>query len=291
MSGSLELGKLVATVFLHRFWHKTASVLKMYLLIAIILLMGITSMGTFGFLSAAFQNNAAAFENVNNQVLLAEQQEQATVTQVEQYQGRIKALNETRMQQEKNLSTVTSNATAKYKLVYQDVERSGKEIDEIQKKIETLQLTLTQRGEEVSILKATALSAGDIGAFKFIAENFNVSVNTVVKWFIILIVLVFDPLAVALVLAYNTIHIKKDLIITKPLSSSKLNKVDNTFVPSETLEQEIKEEEVKEQAVEEEANDEQAVEEVKEEVISAPRHSGAIRSSISGSTLKFSARK
>lgn len=205
MASSLELGKLIATTFLHYYWEKTAGLLKTYLLLAILLLMAITSMGTFGFLSAAYQNNAAAYQNTTDKIVMTEQQKTSLVDQVDQLQERITTLNETRKQQEKNLATAT---TTKYKLVYQDVENSNKEIAKTQEKIDELQTQIVLKGEEVGKLQIQASSAGDIGAFKFIAENFNMPVNTVVKWFIIAIVLVFDPLAVALVLSFNTLCMK-----------------------------------------------------------------------------------
>ena len=213
MAGSLELGKLVATTFLHRYWSKTTLLLKVYLLVAVLLLMGITSMGTYGFLSAAYQSNAAALENVTVQIDTVEQQKQTITTQVSQLQERITTLNETRKQQEKNLAAVTSNSTTKYKLVYQDAERAGKEVSDTQKKIDDLQTSLIEKDQQINTLKTSTLEVSDIGAFKFIAENLNRPINEVVKWFILAIVLVFDPLAVALVLSYNTIVFNKEPII------------------------------------------------------------------------------
>jgi len=205
MAGSLELGKLVATTFLHRYWSKTSTLLKAYLLTAVFALMGITSLGTYGFLSAAFQSNAAALNTVTEKIALIEQQKGSLNDQVGQLQERITTLNESRKQQEKNLSTVTSNATTKYKLVYEDVQRSGTEINKVQEKIEALQQQISVKDEDLTNLKLETTKAGDIGAFQFIAENFDMPLNTIVKWFIILIVIVFDPLAIALVLAFNTL--------------------------------------------------------------------------------------
>jgi len=207
MAGSLELGKLVATTFLHHYWNKTAFLLKMYLLAAILLLMSITSMGTYGFLSAAYQSNATKYQNIDGKIELIEQQKNNLLQQSAQLQERISTLNETRKQQEKNLTTAT---TTKYKLVYSDVERSNKEIAETNTKIDELQRAINEKDNETSLLKLEITQASDIGAFKFIAENFNIPLNTVVKWFIIAIVIVFDPLAVALILAFNTLIGKRN---------------------------------------------------------------------------------
>ena len=62
MASSLELGKLVGARFLYRYWHKIHGLMKTYMLIAVILLIGITSMGIFGFLSNAYQEAKVGFE-------------------------------------------------------------------------------------------------------------------------------------------------------------------------------------------------------------------------------------
>lgn len=234
MAGSLELGKLIATTFLHRFWSKTSKLLKTYLLVAVLLLMAITSLGTYGFLSAAFQNNAAKFENNDAKIELIEQQRNNIKEQVEQFQERIKTLNESRMQQQKNLATVTSNATTKYKLVYEDLQRSNQEINNIQTKIDEMQNNLSSKEQEILQLKQLTLESGDIGAFKFIAENFNMPLNDVVRMFIILLVTVFDPLAVALVLAYSTMlqHKQKE---DEQYMNDILNRSNNVETEIETV--------------------------------------------------------
>jgi hypothetical protein len=231
MAGSLELGKLIATTFLHRFWSKASKLLKTYLLVAVLLLMAITSLGTYGFLSAAFQSNAAKFENNNTKIELIEQQKNNTKEQIEQLQERIKILNESRIQQQKNLATVTSNATTKYKLVYEDIQRSNQDINSLQSKIDELQNVIAGKEQESLQLKQHELEAGDIGAFKFIAENFNMPLNDVVRMFIILLVMVFDPLAVALVLAYSTLVQSK----TKD-NEQYINNILNRSVSTETEE-------------------------------------------------------
>ena len=60
------------------------------------------------------------------------------------------------------------------------------------------------------------ITKSDIGTYKFIAEAFNAKIETVVKWFILIIVCVFDPLAVSLLLAYNITSNKKEDIEIKP---------------------------------------------------------------------------
>jgi hypothetical protein len=96
MAGSLELAKLVATSFLYRYWNKTNKFLRAYLLIAVGVLMIITSAGIFGYLSSAYQVNASKDVLDNNKISLIENQKQSVNEEIQQIQNRITTLNEAR---------------------------------------------------------------------------------------------------------------------------------------------------------------------------------------------------
>lgn len=200
MAGSLEFGKLVATSYLYRYWNKTTFVLKMYLVIAVLTLMGITSLGIFGYLSAAYQVNSNKNEQIEQQITTLEQQKQNFKTETEQAQTRIDTLNKSRIEQEKRLTGLTSRAT---KPIYDDIQRAGDEIKNLNKRTQELNKSLIEKDNEIISLRTEAGKAKDIGTFKFIAQSFNTSLDNIVKIFILIIVLVFDPLAVSLVLAFN----------------------------------------------------------------------------------------
>jgi hypothetical protein len=74
MAGSLELGKLVATSFLYRYWNKVVWFLKVYMITAVLVLMGITSLGIYGYLSSGYQVNAGKTELIDNKAALIVQQ-------------------------------------------------------------------------------------------------------------------------------------------------------------------------------------------------------------------------
>lgn len=200
MAGSLELGKLVATSYLYRYWNKTTFVLKMYLVIAVLTLMGITSLGIFGYLSAAYQVNSNKNERIEQQITTLEQQKQNFKTETEQAQTRIDTLNKSRIEQEKRLTGLTSRAT---KPIYDDIQRAGDEIKNLNNRTQELNKSLIEKDNEIISLRTEAGKAKDIGTFKFIAQSFNTPLDNIVKIFILIIVLVFDPLAVSLVLAFN----------------------------------------------------------------------------------------
>jgi hypothetical protein len=202
MAGSLELGKIVGTSYLYRYWHKTAWFLKTYLAIAIITLMGITSLGIYGYLSSGYQINRGKTELIDNKRMLVEEQKENLQKEITQNNDRINTLNEARRSQEARLPSMSRLAA---RPVYEDMERAAEEIKSLTLRSQELQATLFEKDNELIEMKGEIYELHDIGTFKFVAESLGLPLDTVVKFFILIIVLVFDPLAIALILGYNTI--------------------------------------------------------------------------------------
>jgi hypothetical protein len=87
--------------------------------------------------------------------------------------------------------------------IYADIERSAAEIKDLTSRTQSLQTLKFEKDNEVISLKTEISKAKDIGTFKFIAQQVDKPLDTVVIWFICVIIAVFDPLAVALLLSYN----------------------------------------------------------------------------------------
>jgi hypothetical protein len=220
MAGSLEIGKIVGTSFLYRYWDKTAWFLRTYLLIAIFTLVCITSMGIFGYLSSGYQVNRGKTDLIDSKVALVVQQKTSIQNEIEQNNQRVQTLNEARKTQEQRLPNMSRLAA---RPVYEDMERAAEEIKGLTARNQELQNKLFEKDEEMAVHQNDMHELHDIGTFKFVAEAFGVELDTVVKFFILIIVLVFDPLAVALILGYNIAvygriqrkekvqHIKEDL--------------------------------------------------------------------------------
>jgi hypothetical protein len=236
MAGSLEFGKLVATSYLYRYWNKTTFVLKMYLIIAVLTLMGITSLGIFGYLSAAYQVNSNKNEQIEQQIVIIEQQKQNFKNEIDQVQTRIETLNKSRIEQEKRLPNLSSKSA---KPIYEDIQRAGDEIKNLNVRTQQLNNSLIEKDNEVIALKTEAGKAKDIGTFKFIAQSFNMSLDTIVKIFILIIVLVFDPLAVSLVLAFNVATkgkiVKEPNITPKPQLIEELKEIEQSVATVESV--------------------------------------------------------
>jgi cell division protein FtsL/phage shock protein PspC (stress-responsive transcriptional regulator) len=193
--------------------------------------MGITSLGVFGFLSQAFYATKANIDSIESQVSLLEAKKNSLSTQISSNTERIKTLIDTRKEQESNLSKALNQSTTttvtkssglfggdKQETVIdkRSVELKSQTLNTMQGNITNLESNIEKINNinnnlnseinnldnQIIELKRQVISS-DIGTYKFIAEAFNVPIETVVKWFILFIVVVFDPLAVCLVLAYN----------------------------------------------------------------------------------------
>ena len=208
MAGGLEFGKLIAASFLHRYWKSIGWLLKLYLTVAVVILMGITSLGIFGFLTGAYQQSHVKVELTDvKQESLNSKKEFLTV-EIGQLNDRIKTLNEARKAQEKRLPELSRKSAAP---IYEDIKRSSEEISSTRARVDELTKELFDVSQDSINQKIEGSKEVDIGTLKYVAKAFNVDMDTVVKWFTLAIVLVFDPLAIALVLAYNSLIEKKEL--------------------------------------------------------------------------------
>lgn len=200
MAGALELGKLVATSFLYRFWSVTNKLLKTYLMLAVLILMGITSMGIFGYLSSAYQANSSQVAYAESQIAIFEEQKTEFGKEIAQIRLRIDTLNESRASQEKRLTGLSPKSAQP---IYKDIEKSGEEIQKLNERVNALQQEIGQNNEKIIGLKQETSNSRDIGTFKFIAEAVGKPLDKVVTIFICILIGVFDPLSVSLVLAFN----------------------------------------------------------------------------------------
>jgi hypothetical protein len=219
MASSLEIGKLVATTFLYRYWNKTVGLVKTYLTIAVIALMVITSAGIFGFLSAAYQKSSLTYKLNQEKIVATESSKGYYSNSIATASERIKVLNETRKVQEDRLSTalkdpiLTRNAIQLKQIQDQTIkliDQANEDIKTENNKIEEARTTMQGIDEKVNAMKISGIEKKDIQTFKFLADALGVSLDTVAKWFIVSLIFVFDPLAIALILANNVVVYRKE---------------------------------------------------------------------------------
>jgi hypothetical protein len=232
MAGSLELGKLVAASYLHRYWNETKFILKTYLILSVLTLMGITSLGIFGFLTSAYQKSNVKIEIIDTKRLSIETKKESLLNEISVLNKRIETLNQIRIVQEQRVQEA-GNYKLPREQAYASIQNSNSEIDKSQEKIKNINIELENINKELIELKTEETKSTDIGTLKFVSTLFNVSTETIVKWFTFIIVLVFDPLAVCLVLAYNNIVInnKKVKVEDKIENVEKLNSFEKLLTP------------------------------------------------------------
>ena len=184
MAGSLELGKLVTASFLYRYWDMINWFQKVYMTIATIVLVFITSAGIFGYLSNAYQGATLEFEKQSTELIAVEE--------------RIEQLEEDKVFLKEELSVAISELpdnyiTAKRKL-REDYNPQILMVNE-----EILDYKKTRADLEIQLVSTGV----DVGPAIYLARTFGTDIDTVVKFFIFILIFVFDPLAVMLVIAYN----------------------------------------------------------------------------------------
>ena len=217
MASVLEIGKVVTTTALHTYWHKLARGLKIYLTISVGVLMIITSAGIYGFLSNAYQSTANKLELHEGELGVLEAKKQVfekTIADnakiIETKTKRAEQLNNLRGNQESRLDNSTNNRNQRN--ARKDIESSDKqiqvlntEIDELNAKNIVLSDSVNAYNVKAIELKAGSEVAGEVGPLKYVSELTGTPMANVVNFMILLLIFVFDPLAIALVLATNRV--------------------------------------------------------------------------------------
>ena len=184
MAGSLELGKLVTASFLYRYWNMINWFQKVYMTIATIVLVFITSAGIFGYLSNAYQGATLEFEKQSTELLTIEE--------------RIEQLDEDKVFLKEELEQAISELPDNY------ITAKRKLREEYNPQITQLNQELLEYKTKRADLEIQLVSTGvDVGPAIYLARTFGTDIDTVVKFFIFILIFVFDPLAVMLVIAYN----------------------------------------------------------------------------------------
>ena len=184
MAGSLEFGKLVTAAFLYRYWDKVSILQKFYLTVATIVLILITSGGIYGYLSNAYQGATVGFEKQSTKLLALEE--------------RLENLAEDKKFLKEDLEFQLSELPDNYRTAKRKLRESyNPQIQEVNQQVLDIK-------SEISDLELQLIDTGvDVGPAIYLAKVFKSDVDTVVSFFMLVLIFVFDPLAVMLVIAFN----------------------------------------------------------------------------------------
>ena len=215
MAGSLEFSKLVAASFLYQYWYSASKLLKTYLSIGVVVLVLITSAGIFGYLSNAYQGATINFEKQSTALLYKE--------------DRLEQLSEDKEYLKEELEAAVAELPENYRTAKRQLR------EEYQPKINQINIDMIELKGEIGDLKVELVETGvDVGPAIYLARAFGTDVDTVVKFFIFILIFVFDPMALAMVLAWNTAVGRRSFEVYK--EGDKVEKIFKEYKEKEVVE-------------------------------------------------------
>jgi len=216
MAGSLEFAKLVTASLLYQYWDTINKSLRIYLSIATIILVLITSMGIYGFLSAAYQETYSKLSAVENQKGFIQKKIEFYQNDVDRYDEEIKRISS-------NISTL-SNAKAST-IQVRDTTVSGgfrQTISTTELRMAQSRINIEEENRKLAQEKRTVASdslqkfqlqvleldnnnevAGELGPLQYLSGLTGTPMDKIINWLLLIIIFVFDPLAISLVIAAN----------------------------------------------------------------------------------------
>jgi hypothetical protein len=217
MGTFLEISKIAIATYLHDKWKETYGVLKVYLTIALITLSIITSLGIYGLLSTGFQGNIAKLEIGEKQVKNVEvkkkrfeeiklelTKEKTTLDgDITKLRDGLSTNTTTQTVDQKTGQLITKANNANRKSFEGQLKEIQVRRDTISKKIDSFNDSITKLDVQILDMQSQEISGSELGAIKYISELLDWNVKKTANLFILILIFVFDPLAITLVIATN----------------------------------------------------------------------------------------
>ena len=208
MASSLEVSKLVIASLLYQYWTDLNKVLKIYLTIAVAVLILITSAGIYGYLSSAYQETANKSSVVDSKILALETKKKLyedtrnNILKEKQSLVDLKgALTKTSTTQytDRNGNLVVRSNNASFK----QIESASKSDEKLSSKVDIVNDSIFALENRILEIKTNSQVSNELGPLKYLSNLTGYSMDRIINWFLIVIIFVFDPLAIALVIAAN----------------------------------------------------------------------------------------
>jgi len=216
MAGSLEAAKLITATYLHRYWKHLNLLFKTYLTGAVVILMFITSLGIYGFLTSAYQTTANDLFVMDRQISVIEMKKERFQDQLTGYVNEKKLLANSISELTKGLSNnkiqyrdketnqiITTTSSSTRRVLTTQLNDMKTERNNVSIKIETLTDSITSYDLNILDIQSNSTVTAEIGPLKYVSELVDRPMNQVVNWFILIFIFVFDPLAIVLLIAAN----------------------------------------------------------------------------------------
>jgi hypothetical protein len=208
MAASLEVAKLVIASLLYQYWSKLNKILRIYLTIAAAVLILITSAGIYGYLSSAYQKTADQTSIIDSKVASLEtkkklfEETRDNILKEKQFiaslQGTLSQSSTTQYTDKKGNLVVRSNNA-----IIRNIESSSKSNEKLSGKIDVVNDSIFSLESRILETKTTAIGESELGPLKYLNKLTGVAMDRIINWYILVIIFVFDPLAIALVIAAN----------------------------------------------------------------------------------------
>ena len=215
MASSLEVAKLVIASLLYQYWDTLNKVLRAYLSIATIVLMLITSMGIYGFLSGAYQETANRAGTVDAQVTLLETKRTNYIGQrdllVKEKEGLVTSMtslqsglaNNKTSYVDKKGNLIQSSSSADRKSLERQLDASNTRQESLNVKLDDINTKIFELDNQIIEVKTGSDIAAELGPLKYISGLTGTPMDQIVNYLLLIIIFVFDPLAISLVIAAN----------------------------------------------------------------------------------------
>tara|TARA_B110000977_G_scaffold195818_1_gene274983 strand:+ start:118 stop:1230 length:1113 start_codon:yes stop_codon:yes gene_type:complete len=216
MAGSLEIAKLVIASLLYQYWDKLNKLLKYYLVSAAFILVIITSMGIYGFLSAAYQETYSKLSVVENEKGFIQQKidfYDKDVTrydnELERISSNISTLSNARSQsiQVRDTSVAggvrTTISTSEIRMAAKRIEVEEENRKSVQAKREIVADSLQKFQLQILKLDNNTEVAGELGPLQYLSGLTGLPMDEIINILLLIIIFVFDPLAISLVISAN----------------------------------------------------------------------------------------
>jgi hypothetical protein len=216
MASSLELAKLITAGYLYNYWERINKSFRIYLSIAVVILILITSLGIYGFLTSAFQDTFNQYSVKEKQLAFLQQKEQFWGDDVSRYDeelkrisGNISTLSNAKSQsiQVRDTSVVggvrTTISTSELRISQKRIEVEEQNRKGVQAKREVASDSLQSIQLKILDLESMEGTSSELGPLEYLSGLLDRPMDVIINWFILIIIFVFDPLAVALVIAFN----------------------------------------------------------------------------------------
>lgn len=216
MASSLELAKLITASYLHNYWTKINKGFRVYLSFGVVVLILITSLGIYGFLTSAFQDTFNIYSINEKQKTFLQQKEKFWADDVARYDielsrisDNIATLSNAKASsiQVRDTSSTTgfrnTISTTELRLSQQRITVEEENRKEVQAKRDVAADSLQSIQLKILDLDTNTEVSSELGPLEYLSGLLNKPMDQIINWFILIIIFVFDPLAVALVIAFN----------------------------------------------------------------------------------------